>query len=131
MKPVNKNVLLQHYGICFRALMFNLASFSLCVFVRRDILRVGVTLAGHQKKILNSVQMMRAQMNQIQSVEVWPRAPIRLGGGQEEAAESQPERMGWQPQTLSLIFLLDHLGYPPAPSSETLSFSICDIWISH
>lgn len=36
----------------------------------RDILRVGVTLAGHQKKILNSVQMMRAQMNQIQSVEV-------------------------------------------------------------
>lgn len=37
-----------------------------------DILRVGVTLAGHQKKILNSVQMMRAQMNQIQSIEVWP-----------------------------------------------------------
>ncbi|KAK1799614.1 hypothetical protein P4O66_000378 [Electrophorus voltai] len=34
-----------------------------------DILRVGVTLAGHQKKILNSVQLMRAQMNQIQSVE--------------------------------------------------------------
>uniref|UniRef100_A0A3B3I8P4 receptor protein-tyrosine kinase n=1 Tax=Oryzias latipes TaxID=8090 RepID=A0A3B3I8P4_ORYLA len=35
-----------------------------------DILRVGVTLAGHQKKILNSIQTMRAQMNQIQSVEV-------------------------------------------------------------
>nr|XP_014353674.1 PREDICTED: ephrin type-A receptor 10 [Latimeria chalumnae] len=35
-----------------------------------DILRVGVTLAGHQKKILNSIQIMRAQMNQIQSVEV-------------------------------------------------------------
>ncbi|NP_001296121.1 ephrin type-B receptor 2 isoform 3 precursor [Homo sapiens] len=35
-----------------------------------DILRVGVTLAGHQKKILNSIQVMRAQMNQIQSVEV-------------------------------------------------------------
>uniref|UniRef100_A0A8C6PS74 receptor protein-tyrosine kinase n=1 Tax=Nothobranchius furzeri TaxID=105023 RepID=A0A8C6PS74_NOTFU len=35
-----------------------------------DILGVGVTLAGHQKKILNSVQMMRAQLNQIQSVEV-------------------------------------------------------------
>ncbi|KAJ8264874.1 hypothetical protein COCON_G00139730 [Conger conger] len=35
-----------------------------------DILRIGVTLAGHQKKILNSVQMMRAQRNQIQSVEV-------------------------------------------------------------
>uniref|UniRef100_A0A674B0Q1 receptor protein-tyrosine kinase n=1 Tax=Salmo trutta TaxID=8032 RepID=A0A674B0Q1_SALTR len=34
-----------------------------------DILRVGVTLAGHQKKMLNSVQSMRAQMNQITSVE--------------------------------------------------------------
>lgn len=39
-------------------------------FVSRDILRVGVTLAGHQKKILNSIQLMRAQMNQITSVEV-------------------------------------------------------------
>ncbi|XP_028307780.1 ephrin type-B receptor 2-like isoform X2 [Gouania willdenowi] len=35
-----------------------------------DILRVGVILAGHQKKILNSIQSMRAQMNQITSVEV-------------------------------------------------------------
>ncbi|XP_035513315.1 ephrin type-B receptor 2-like [Morone saxatilis] len=35
-----------------------------------DIHRVGVTLAGHQKKILNSIQSMRAQMNQITSVEV-------------------------------------------------------------
>ncbi|XP_033985066.1 ephrin type-B receptor 2 isoform X2 [Trematomus bernacchii] len=35
-----------------------------------DIFRVGVTLAGHQKKILNSIQSMRAQMNQITSVEV-------------------------------------------------------------
>lgn len=47
------------------------ADVCVCVCVPgRDILRVGVTLAGHQKKILNSVQMMRAQMNQIQSVEV-------------------------------------------------------------
>ncbi|KAM6924706.1 ephrin type-B receptor 2-like isoform 3-T3 [Xenentodon cancila] len=35
-----------------------------------DILRAGVMLAGHQKKILNSIQSMRAQMNQITSVEV-------------------------------------------------------------
>ncbi|KAM6977933.1 ephrin type-B receptor 2-like [Aplochiton taeniatus] len=34
-----------------------------------DILGLGVTLVGHQKKILNSVQSMRAQMNQITSVE--------------------------------------------------------------
>lgn len=32
MKPVNKNVLLQHYGISFRALEFNLASFSVGTF---------------------------------------------------------------------------------------------------
>uniref|UniRef100_A0A2I3HEM3 Ephrin type-B receptor 2 n=1 Tax=Nomascus leucogenys TaxID=61853 RepID=A0A2I3HEM3_NOMLE len=47
-----------------------------------DILRVGVTLAGHQKKILNSIQVMRAQMNQIQSVEGQPlaRRPRAMGG---------------------------------------------------
>jgi len=45
----------------FRVLMFNLASFSLCVFVRRDILRVGVTLAGHQKKILSSIEALGIQ----------------------------------------------------------------------
>lgn len=50
--------------------------FLSCVY--SDILKVGVTLAGHQKKILNSVQMMRAQMNQIQSVEVWPSEALRL-----------------------------------------------------
>ncbi|KPP66251.1 hypothetical protein Z043_115271 [Scleropages formosus] len=49
----------------------NLSSFDVVSqMTMDDILRVGVTLAGHQKKILNSVQMMRAQMNQIQSVEV-------------------------------------------------------------
>lgn len=47
----------------------NLCSKSF-VSLSRDILRVGVTLAGHQKKILNSIQLMRAQMNQITSVEV-------------------------------------------------------------
>lgn len=50
----------------------NISLTSASVCTSSDILRVGVTLAGHQKKILNSVQMMRAQMNQIQSVEVWP-----------------------------------------------------------
>uniref|UniRef100_A0A8C1X0B3 receptor protein-tyrosine kinase n=1 Tax=Cyprinus carpio TaxID=7962 RepID=A0A8C1X0B3_CYPCA len=49
----------------------NFTSFDLVSqMTMEDVLRVGVTLAGHQKKILNSVQMMRAQMNQIQSVEV-------------------------------------------------------------
>lgn len=37
----------------------------LCVFFPpRDLLRIGVTLAGHQKKILNSILSMRVQMSQ-------------------------------------------------------------------
>lgn len=54
--------------MCHRLSVVSLTALSL----HRDILRVGVTLVGHQKKILNSVQSMRAQMNQITSVEVWP-----------------------------------------------------------
>uniref|UniRef100_UPI00358EB7AF ephrin type-B receptor 2-like isoform X2 n=1 Tax=Myxine glutinosa TaxID=7769 RepID=UPI00358EB7AF len=47
------------------------ASFDLVArMTAEDILRIGVTLAGHQKKILNSIQIMRAQMNQIQAVQV-------------------------------------------------------------
>lgn len=37
----------------------------------RDLLRIGVTLAGHQKKILGSIQDMRLQMNQTLPVQVW------------------------------------------------------------
>jgi len=36
----------------------------------RDLLRIGVTLAGHQKKILGSIQDMRLQMNQTLPVQV-------------------------------------------------------------
>lgn len=35
--------------------------------VHRDLLRIGVTLAGHQKKILNSIQSMHMQMSQCQT----------------------------------------------------------------
>ncbi|XP_035278598.1 ephrin type-B receptor 3-like isoform X6 [Anguilla rostrata] len=35
-----------------------------------DLLRIGVTLAGHQKKILGSIQDMRVQMNQTLPVQV-------------------------------------------------------------
>uniref|UniRef100_A0A674MKT8 Ephrin type-B receptor 3 n=1 Tax=Takifugu rubripes TaxID=31033 RepID=A0A674MKT8_TAKRU len=35
-----------------------------------DLLRIGVTLAGHQKKILGSIQDMRLQMNQTLPVQV-------------------------------------------------------------
>lgn len=39
--------------------------------LHRDLLRIGVTLAGHQKKILGSIQDMRLQMNQTLPVQVW------------------------------------------------------------
>uniref|UniRef100_A0A7M4FQS5 receptor protein-tyrosine kinase n=1 Tax=Crocodylus porosus TaxID=8502 RepID=A0A7M4FQS5_CROPO len=35
-----------------------------------DIQRVGITLVGHQKKILNSIQLMRVHLNQLEPVEV-------------------------------------------------------------
>lgn len=34
------------------------------MFPLRDLLRIGVTLAGHQKKILSNIQSMRGQMSQ-------------------------------------------------------------------
>ncbi|KAM7324102.1 hypothetical protein ACRRTK_016407 [Alexandromys fortis] len=56
-----------------------------------DILRVGVTLAGHQKKILNSIQVMRAQMNQIQSVEGQPPARRPQGNRKHQEHSSQQD----------------------------------------
>ncbi|XP_074858258.1 ephrin type-B receptor 5 isoform X2 [Carettochelys insculpta] len=35
-----------------------------------DIQRIGITLVGHQKKILNSIQLMRVHLNQLEPVEV-------------------------------------------------------------
>ncbi|XP_043915975.1 ephrin type-B receptor 3 isoform X2 [Protopterus annectens] len=47
------------------------ASFDLVVqMTAEDLLRIGVTLAGHQKKILSSIQDMRLQMNQTLPVQV-------------------------------------------------------------
>lgn len=46
--------------------LFSAPFFSL----HRDLLRIGVTLAGHQKKILGSIQDMRLQMNQTLPVQV-------------------------------------------------------------
>lgn len=46
---------------------------SFLFFAHRDLLRIGVTLAGHQKKILGSIQDMRLQMNQTLPVQVWVR----------------------------------------------------------
>uniref|UniRef100_A0A6Q2XGJ9 Ephrin type-B receptor 3 n=1 Tax=Esox lucius TaxID=8010 RepID=A0A6Q2XGJ9_ESOLU len=47
------------------------ASFDLVAqMTAEDLLRIGVTLAGHQKKILGSIQDMRLQMNQTLPVQV-------------------------------------------------------------
>lgn len=47
------------------------ASFDLVAqMTAEDLLRIGVTLAGHQKKILCSIQDMRLQMNQTLPVQV-------------------------------------------------------------
>ncbi|XP_017333855.1 ephrin type-B receptor 3 isoform X1 [Ictalurus punctatus] len=47
------------------------ASFDLVAqMTSEDLLRIGVTLAGHQKKILSSIQDMRLQMNQTLPVQV-------------------------------------------------------------
>ncbi|XP_015271180.1 PREDICTED: ephrin type-B receptor 5-like [Gekko japonicus] len=35
-----------------------------------DIQRIGISLVGHQKKILNSIQLMRVHLNQLEPVEV-------------------------------------------------------------
>lgn len=70
-----------------------------------DILRVGVTLAGHQKKILNSVQMMRAQMNQIQSVEVWP-SWVELRGERKAVGMQGSGCGGWSGCLFLSVFLV-------------------------
>ncbi|XP_048845056.1 ephrin type-B receptor 3-like isoform X2 [Brienomyrus brachyistius] len=47
------------------------ASFDLVAqMTSEDLLRIGVTLAGHQKKILGSIQDMRLQMNQTLPIQV-------------------------------------------------------------
>uniref|UniRef100_A0A3B4GXH9 Ephrin type-B receptor 3 n=1 Tax=Pundamilia nyererei TaxID=303518 RepID=A0A3B4GXH9_9CICH len=49
------------------------ASFDLVAqMTAEDLLRIGVTLAGHQKKILGSIQDMRLQMNQTLPVQRLP-----------------------------------------------------------
>lgn len=93
---------------------------SAAVCPDRDILRVGVTLAGHQKKILNSVQMMRAQMNQIQSVEVWP--------SHHRRGEASWNARGWRTGFLYIykkgLVLLPSAHFPassPSPAPPTVS----------
>lgn len=47
----------------------------------RDLLRIGVTLAGHQKKILSNVQSMRVQMSQSPTTLAWLQGALCHGTG--------------------------------------------------
>lgn len=47
----------------------------------RDLLRIGVTLAGHQKKILSNIQSMRVQMSQSPTTLAWLQGALCHGTG--------------------------------------------------
>ncbi|PWA14579.1 hypothetical protein CCH79_00014986 [Gambusia affinis] len=56
------------------------ASFDLVAqMTAEDLLRIGVTLAGHQKKILGSIQDMRLQMNQTLPVQQFCKEEKKMG----------------------------------------------------
>uniref|UniRef100_A0A8C3C6H4 receptor protein-tyrosine kinase n=1 Tax=Cairina moschata TaxID=8855 RepID=A0A8C3C6H4_CAIMO len=63
-----------------------------------DIQHIGITLVGHQKKILNSIQLMRVHLNQLERVEIskLPCSPVsasspyylQVGKGKVDSSES-------------------------------------------
>lgn len=75
---------------CLSTLFISFYEWATCSYflfsLHRDLLRIGVTLAGHQKKILGSIQDMRLQMNQTLPVQVWSDRT------QTDAVEGQPDR---------------------------------------
>lgn len=60
---------------------FYVSVFFLSAFVPRDLLRIGVTLAGHQKKILSNIQSMRVQMSQSPTSMAWLQGALCHGTG--------------------------------------------------
>lgn len=91
-------LLLFFYGWATCSYIFSSPFFSL----HRDLLRIGVTLAGHQKKILGSIQDMRLQMNQTLPVQVWATGHTdrysRRTAGQENGGGTVPERAIGKPK---------------------------------
>lgn len=68
------HLLLQNMFLVFNFLF-------LCLFPSRDLLRIGVTLAGHQKKILSNIQSMRVQMSQSPITMAWLQGALCHGTG--------------------------------------------------
>lgn len=74
-------------------------SMILSLIFCRDLLRIGVTLAGHQKKILSSVQSMRVQMSQSPTAMAWCCVSSYNNGkkkGRTEEGWMWEGRGGWQ-----------------------------------
>lgn len=76
------------------------------VLSRRDVMSLGITLVGHQKKIMSSIQTMRAQMLHLHGtgVQVWCTATGRLGhGGKKTNGEKKKQDLSGE----------QHLGRKP------------------
>ncbi|KAJ1087548.1 hypothetical protein NDU88_000715 [Pleurodeles waltl] len=72
------------------------ASFDLVAqMTSEDLLRIGVTLAGHQKKILSSIQDMRLQMNQTLPIQRAEKKAIFLFAVYTLQLESSNEYRAW------------------------------------
>lgn len=82
----------------------------LCLYAsRRDLLRVGVTLAGHQKKILHSIQALRVQASQSPTATAWLEGALCPGGGTCRSPLDTPHvRQYSRVETIVLIWTSPH-----------------------
>lgn len=75
----------------------NISSSYWILCVSRDVMSLGITLVGHQKKIMNSIQTMRAQMLHLHGtgVQVWWTATSHRGqnGSGAAARQNQDKRL--------------------------------------
>lgn len=69
------------FHLLFQNMFLPFNFLSLCLFLSRDLLRIGVTLAGHQKKILSNIQSMRVQMSQSPTTMAWLQGALCHGTG--------------------------------------------------
>lgn len=74
------NMIENLFNYCFK-ICFYVSIFFLSAFLPRDLLRIGVTLAGHQKKILSNIQSMRVQMSQSPTTMAWLQGALCHGTG--------------------------------------------------
>lgn len=63
-----------------------------CLSVCRDVMSLGISLVGHQKKIMSSIQTMRAQMLHLhgKGVQVWRRTGAELPKANQSTSRTVP-----------------------------------------